>query len=427
MTPGGEAALASSKLHTSCLQGSPDFTRLAEETLKRCQAIAGYTETPGWITRTFLSDPMRDCHAAFSHWMREAGMQVSLDAVGNLHGLYGSGRHARRLMIGSHLDTVPCAGAYDGVLGVCIALAVVEGLEGRELPFDVEVIGFSEEEGVRFRVPFLGSLAAVGRLDERLLGLSDAGGCSVAEAIRRFGLDPAHMRDAYLDERVFGFLEFHIEQGPVLEDAEESIAVVEAIAGQSRLELVFRGSANHAGTTPMDLRRDALVGAAEWITGVEQYARLIEGLVATVGKLEALPGAGNVIPGEVRASLDVRHRSDETRLSAVEALCGLADRIAWRRGLSCGFEERLNQKAVPMDGQLIGLLERAMKGTGETPRRLVSGAGHDAMIMAEKVPSAMVFIRSIGGISHHPDEAVRRQDVEKAIHLGIAALAEFTV
>jgi allantoate deiminase len=355
--------------------------------------------------------------------MEELGMRVSIDAIGNLRGIYGTG-NAARLLIGSHLDTVPCAGAFDGVLGVCMALAVIEALQELDLPFDIEVIGFSEEEGVRFRVPFLGSLAAVGRFDPELLDLQDANGDTTRDVIRQFGLDPTRIAEARLDPRAFAYLEFHIEQGPVLDNAGESVAAVRAIAGQSRLEVVFKGRANHAGTTPMPLRRDALAGAAAWITHVEERGRLVEGLVATVGRLEVLPGAGNIVPGEVRGSLDVRHSCDETRNSAVQEICSAATQIALRRGLEFDFKQQLNQKAVPMDEHLVSLIENAALGIGEAPRRMVSGAGHDAMIMAEKVPSAMIFIRSINGISHHPDEAVRVEDVEKALRVGFQVVRD---
>jgi allantoate deiminase len=412
-------------VHTSNLERDPEFTRLAEETLHRCHVIAGFTETGGSINRPFLCDSMRDCHSAISHWMEELGMYVSVDAIGNLRGLYRGEQNSRRLLLGSHLDTVPSAGAYDGVLGVCIALAIIEGLQGVNLPFDVEVLGFSDEEGVRFRVPLMGSLAAVGRFDPALLGLRDSSGYTVREVIQRFGLDPTLIPDARVDDRAFAYLEFHIEQGPVLDTAGESIAAVEAIAGQSRLELVFRGRAGHAGTTPMQHRRDALNGAAKWITRVEQHARMTEGLVATIGTLRVLPGASNVIPGEVHASLDLRHLCDETRISSVRRLCAEAKQIASENGLEFSFEELLNQNAVLMDKHLVSLIENAMRRIGEAPRRMVSGAGHDAMIMAEKTPSAMVFVRSIGGISHHPDEAVRLEDVERAIRVGIAMLTDF--
>ena len=350
-------------------------------------------------------------------------MQVRLDSIGNLRGLLGTGNRSRLLM-GSHLDTVPNAGAHDGILGVCIAVAIVEALVPATLPFDIEVLAFSEEEGIRFKQPFLGSLAAIGRFDPKLLELEDATGCTLAQAIRGFGLDPTRLEDARIDERSFAFLEFHIEQGPVLDNADASLAAVSAIAGQSRFELTFQGRANHAGTTPMNARRDALTGAAEWIGAVEQHARSIPELVATVGALRVSPGAGNVIPGQVRASLDVRHSGDQTRISAVTEICSRAGQIALRRNLAVSIEERLNQNAVSMDQNLIALIERAMHAIGETPRRMISGAGHDAMILAGKVPSALIFLRSPSGISHHPDESIRAEDVETAIRLGVAILSD---
>jgi allantoate deiminase len=391
--------------------------------LNVCRQLSEFTETPGRITRTFLSPPMRDCHRVLSSWMHDLGMNVRLDSIGNLRGLLGPGDRPRLLM-GSHLDTVPDAGAYDGVLGVCIALAVIEALNETELPFDIEVLGFSEEEGVRFKKPFLGSLGAIGRFDPALLELHDANGCTLAQAIREFGLDPARIEHALIDPRAFAFLEFHIEQGPVLDAAGESLAAVSAIAGQSRLDIIFQGRASHAGTTPMHSRRDALAAAAEWVAAIEQHARAVDGLVATVGALQVWPGAGNVIPGEARASLDVRHASDETRLSAVTELCAKARRITARRGLTVSVEERLNQRTVAMDEHLLTVIERGMRAIGEPAGCMVSGAGHDAMILAERIPSAMIFLCSVNGVSHHPDESVRAEDVAKAIRLGVAILSD---
>ena len=286
-------------------------------------------------------------------------MRVNVDAIGNLRGLLGTGNNRARLLMGSHLDTVPRAGAYDGILGVCIALAVVEALRTADLPFDIEVLGFSEEEGVRFRRPFLGSLAVIGRLEPALLELEDAGGRTVRDAIVQFGLDPARLPEAQIGARSFAYLEFHIEQGPVLDSANESVAAVAAIAGQSRLELIFTGRANHAGTTPMGLRHDALSAAAEWMTQVENYARSMVGLVATIGKLQVAPGAVNIIPGEVRASLDVRHSSDKIRSAAVDQICNAARQIADRRGIAFSFSQQLNQQAVRMDERLVDLIEKS--------------------------------------------------------------------
>jgi allantoate deiminase len=355
--------------------------------------------------------------------MESAGLSVSVDAMGNLHGFRGD-PGMPRLLIGSHIDTVPDAGRYDGVLGVLIAIALAEASQARNLPFAIEVIAFSEEEGVRFGVPFLGSRALAGTVDAHLLSLRDKNGVSVEDAIRAFGLDPAKLADARLNEKSFAYLEFHIEQGPVLEQAGLSLAAVEAIAGQSRVELIFSGSANHAGTTPMDSRHDALAGAAEWLGAVEAQANRTDGLVATVGRLQVFPGASNVIPGEVHASLDVRHALDATRRAAVEALLDSAKAICTGRKLGFTFQEKMDQQTVHMNKQLVAAAERAIAAAGEKPKRMTSGAGHDAMILASVVPSVMIFLRSIAGISHHPSEAVHAGDVEKAILAGINFLEE---
>ncbi len=293
----------------------------AEEVIARCRKLARFSEDSGSTRRTFLSAPMHDCHREIGRWIEALGAEVRIDAAGNLRGLYpGAESNAPRLLLGSHLDTVPNAGAYDGVLGVVLAVALLEDLDGRRLPFGIEVVGFSEEEGVRFGTPFIGSRALVGRLDEELLERQDAQGISVRKAIENFGLNPGEIPQAALGNDILGYVEFHIEQGPVLETLKRPLGVVEAIAGQSRLEFTFVGRANHAGTTPMHLRHDAIAGAAEWITAVEREAQSVPGLVATVGKIEAKPGATNVIAGEARLTLDVRHGSDEVRTRAVENL-----------------------------------------------------------------------------------------------------------
>jgi allantoate deiminase len=355
--------------------------------------------------------------------MEPLGAEVQIDAAGNFRGIYPAQQaNAPHLLIGSHLDTVPNAGAYDGILGVVLAVALLDELRGRRFPFAIEVVGFSEEEGVRFGTPFIGSRALVGRLDDELLGVLDVRGVSVREAIKEFGLNPEKISQAGLEEKTLGYLEFHIEQGPVLEELNLPLAAVEAIAGQSRLEFTFLGRANHAGTTPMRLRCDAVAGAAEWIGTVERLAGSVAGLVATVGKIGAMPGAANVIAGEARLTLDVRHGSDETRRRAVEGLICNAQEIAVRRGLSVRERTLLSQSAVAMDPFLISEIEQAIVKTGCQPYRMASGAGHDAMIMAEKVPSAMIFLRSPGGISHDPAESVTGEDVEKAIECGLHLL-----
>lgn len=395
----------------------------AQDVIARCLKLASFTETPGSVRRTFLSPPMHDCHQEIIKWMEPLGAQVVVDAAGNLRALYpGAKADGPRLLIGSHLDTVPNAGAYDGVLGIVLAVALLEGLHGRHLPFAIEVIAFSEEEGVRFGTPFIGSRALVGRLDDQLLNMQDAQGITVRKAIESFRLNPEAIPPAKLANDVLGYLEFHIEQGPVLESLNQPLAAVEAIAGQSRLEFTFVGRANHAGTTPMHLRRDAIAGAAEWIGTVEGLAREVPDLVATVGKIEAQPGAANVIAAEAGLTLDVRHRTDNVRARAIGDLIRQAHEIAARRGLTVQEKVLLSQPAVAMDAFLTADIEQAIIKTGCTPHRMVSGAGHDAMIMAERVPSAMIFLRTPGGISHDPAESVAVEDVEKAIECGLHLL-----
>lgn len=366
---------------------------------------------------------MRACYEYLSRWMETLGMQVAIDAAGNLRGLYAA-RHsgAKRILVGSHLDTVPNAGPYDGVLGVVISISLIESLRGERLPFSIEVIGFSEEEGVRFGLPFIGSRALAGTLDEPTLQVTDRSGVSIEHAIRNFGLDITRLHEAEIAPDARAYLEFHIEQGPVLESIAAPLAVVDAIAGQSRASVTFCGRANHAGTTPMPLRDDALCGAAEWITRVEKHARATEGLVATVGKIEAKPGATNVVPGEVSATLDVRHAVDSVRRAAFETLLQNGHEIAEQRGLTFQSEILLDQNAVPMHAELTNLAAQAIEAAGVAPHRITSGAGHDAMILAPKLPCAMIVLRSPGGISHHPDETVEEEDVKLALRAGVHLL-----
>lgn len=370
---------------------------LAEKVVRRCRELSAMSEEPGRTTRTFLSPPMRDVHDALGGWMRELGMQVRVDAAGNLRGLYG-GAEAPRLLIGSHLDTVPDAGAFDGILGVVMGVALVE----TRPRMAVEVIGFSEEEGVRFGFPFIGSRALTGTLGE------DA--AIAAPAIRDFGLDPSQLDNARLSPHSAGYFEIHIEQGPVLESLGFPLGVVDGIVGQSRYRVVFTGRANHAGTTPMHLRHDALAAAAEWIGLVETC-----GMVATVGAVSVAPNAANVVPGEVTASLDVRDPCDAKRRATAARLIAQAEEAGARRGAAVAHEALMDQEAVPMDAAMRDLLAACVEAEGYPVHGMASGAGHDAMIVAPFLPSAMLFVRSPGGTSHHPDETVLVEDVAAAL------------
>ena len=377
------------------------------------------SEEPGRITRRFLTPPVHNVHQLLRSRMESLGMTVHTDAAGNLRGLWQPpGAHAKRLVLGSHIDTVPDAGAFDGVLGVALALEWTRLAQELKLPLSIEIIAFSEEEGVRFGVPFLGSRAVAGRFDPALLALKDADGVTMEQTIRAFGLEPGKIGEAALDSNALGFVEIHIEQGPVLESEGLSVAAVSAIVGQTRLTAEFRGHANHSGTTPMRLRRDALAGAAEWICAVESIALQTEDLIATVGKIDAEPNAANVIAGVARVSLDVRHADDRSRKTSVESLLAQANAIAEKRGLALEITRQMDQPAVPMDERLTSHLADAIEAAGLPEKLMTSGAGHDAMVMAARVPTTMLFLRSPGGISHHPDESVLEEDVAAALEVG---------
>jgi allantoate deiminase len=395
------------------------MNRRAARAIAECRLIATMSEEPGRITRRFLTPPVHQVHARLSARMEALGMSVQVDAAGNLRGLWQPAQATgKRLVLGSHIDSVPDAGAFDGVLGVAMALEWVSIAEELKLRLPIEVIAFSEEEGVRYGVPYLGSRAVAGRFDPALLALTDSGNITVEAQLRAFGLDPARISQAALDTNALCFVEIHIEQGPILEAENLSVALVTAIVGQTRLTLSLTGQANHAGTTPMPLRRDALAAAAEWISSVESLARRTEGLVATVGQIQVEPNAGNVVPGSARLSLDVRHCRDEVRLSAVKQLLASALAIAGRRGLKLEHAGLLEQASVPMDERLTALLGVAIEAAGFPLKRMPSGAGHDAIVMAPALPTAMLLLQSPGGISHHPDESVRLEDVQAALEVG---------
>jgi len=390
----------------------------AASVIAECRLLATMSEEPDRTTRRFLTPPVAELYAHLRKRMTALGMSVTVDAAGNLRGLWQPAA-LKRLLIGSHIDTVPDAGAFDGVLGVVLALELVEEVQRQSLPLAIEVIAFSEEEGVRFGVPFIGSRAVAGRFDPALLALRDSEGISLESALRNFGLDPVGIDEAILSPETVAFLEIHIEQGPVLEAEDLSLAVVTAIAGQTRLEVTFSGQANHAGTTPMHLRQDALAAAAEWISAVEATARShsdASSLVATVGKIHVQPNAGNVIAGLATVSLDVRSDRDSVREATVAELLRKGETIAAKRALRLASRLQMEQPAVPMDEQLTAILSEAVEAVGHPLRTMPSGAGHDAMVMATRLPTTMLFLRSPGGISHHPAEAVREEDVAAAVH-----------
>jgi allantoate deiminase len=402
-----------------------DLDALTAEVLARCDVLARFSEEPGRLTRTFLRPPVRQVHKCLAGWMHDAGLHVRVDALGNLIGRRPAARDdALVFVVGSHIDTVPDAGKYDGVLGVLLAVAAAHALADRRCRTALDAIAFSEEEGVRYRTPYLGSRAVCGRFDPALLDHTDADGVTLAQALRDYGLDPAAIpAAAYPSGQVVGYLEAHIEQGPVLEALDLSLGVVEAIVGQARYWLTVTGQAGHAGTLPMEHRRDALAAAAEFVSAVERTARTTPGLRATVGSLTVAPGAVNVVPGEVRLSLDVRHAENTVRTRAVAELLDQAQSIAADRRLELAIEPVADQPAVRCDPGMSERLAAAIQSAGHAPHRLVSGAGHDAVVMAGLCPAAMLFLRSPGGVSHHPDERVRPEDVRAALDVMVRFLA----
>ena len=397
--------------------------------MERCGKLASISEEQDSITRPYGSEAMREVNDLVAGWMREAGMETREDAFGNLIGFY-EGTGEKTLVLGSHLDTVRDAGRYDGILGVMVALACVEGLRdrGEPLPYSIEMVAFADEEGLRFGTTFLGSSVYAGAFDERLLDLEDAGGVTLSEAVRDFGGDPEALGSAGRKrDDLLGYCEVHIEQGPVLEKKNLQVGVVTAINGQSRVRVGFAGEAGHAGTVPMEGRRDALCAAAEFVLEVEATARAEPETVATVGEILARPGASNVIPGEVEHSLDLRHPDDATRERLRDHLEHRSGEIAAARGCERGWQVRQETPAVRTDARLTGLLEEVIEDADLETHRLASGAGHDAAQVAALAPVAMLFVRCEKGISHNPAESVESEDAAAAIRvmdLFLALLAE---
>jgi allantoate deiminase len=389
----------------------------AEVILARCDLLASFSEEADCLTREFATPAMRAVNDQVADWMRSAGMSVREDAIGNIIGRYEAcASPAKTLLLGSHLDTVRDAGKYDGPLGVVTAVQCVARLhqENKRLPFAIEVYGFADEEGLRY-IPYLGSRAVAGGLDAEALALTDQDGVALATAISEFGGNPSSLLSCRRSrDELLGYCEVHIEQGPQLEQEGLPVGIVSAIQGQTRAEVIFTGTAGHAGTVPASLRHDALTAASEFILAVESSARRQELLMATVGRISAYPGASNVIPGRVELTLDVRHPSDEVRLIAARKLEERARRIAARRGIGVAWSLRQSTASVLCDAQLAGLLEQAVLGLNLRALYLPSGAGHDAAVMAGLTPSAMLFVRCREGISHSPLESVTIQDVGTA-------------
>jgi allantoate deiminase len=386
--------------------------------LERCDELARCSEQADALTRVYLSAEQRAANELVLSWMHEAGMTARLDAAGNVVGRYEGKRSGLAcLMLGSHLDTVRDAGKYDGMLGVVAGIECVASLHasGRRLPFAVEVVGFADEEGVRFNATLLGSRAVAGTFDPANLDRVDAAGKTMREAMQDFGLDPATIaRAARRREDVLAYAELHIEQGPVLEDEGLALGAVTAINGGNRFAIELVGMAGHAGTVPMHLRRDALAAAADCVLAVERICSAEPDLVGTVGKIEALPGAINVIPGRTRFSLDVRAPTDDQRQRAVAAVRAAFAEIAQRRRVDLDIKPVWDAKTAACAPWLQQQFAAAIEGEGLPVRHLPSGAGHDGMAMIAIADIGMLFVRCKGGVSHNPAEAITLEDAEVA-------------
>ncbi|MGC4193183.1 MAG: allantoate amidohydrolase [Thermomicrobiales bacterium] len=395
----------------------------AQLLMARCDELAQCTEVPGALTRTYATPTLRDATALVAGWMAEAGMTTRTDVVGNLIGRYEADPAVagpRTFLIGGHLDSVRNAGRYDGPLGVLSGIAFVQRLhaEGRRLPFAVEVIGFADEEGARFHTSYLGSGTMAGTLAPESLAYTDPEGVTLADAMREYGLDPDWIAEGRRDPgELLGFVEVHIEQGPVLERRDLPVGVVTGIAGASRASIVFTGTAGHAGTVPMSLRRDALAAASEFVLAVERIANEVEYLVGTVGQVAVLPGASNVIPGWVELTLDVRHQNAGIREVAVGRMKEVLAELSARRRVDAAWIAVQGYSTVTCDPDLMSRLLDAIADEGIEPLQLPSGAGHDAVPLSTIVPVSMLFVRCKDGISHNPAESIVTEDVAVAIRV----------
>ena len=400
------------------------FERHTSRIQRRLDQLATVTDEKGTITRTFLSSGMEHANHIVAAWMREAGLETSEDSVGNLLGRNPSSA-SPIFLLGSHLDTVRNAGRFDGALGVILGIEAVEILRSAKvtLPFSLAVAGFADEEGVRFQNAYIGSKAFCGLLTSQDLVKVDREGQTMLEVIEqwcghKFSLPgPKFRRD-----ELAGYLEVHMEQGPVLESEGLALGVVSAIAGQLRCLLTWTGKASHAGTTPVGLRRDALAGAAEFIRSLDKASDKFPGLMASVGRLTVEPNVSNVVPARVIHTLDARHQSDSILDEAGKWIERRANEIAKSLRLDFRWEVFLAASARNCDELLSRrLLDAVTKVTG-TSRILPSGAGHDAAILSPLYPAAVLFVRCRDGLSHHPDEFVSEEDIKMALQATIEFL-----
>lgn len=389
---------------------------MGESICDRLETLASLSDDEGALTRLYLSPAHRKAADLVMQWMREAGMTARIDPVGSVIGRYEADRpNARMLILGSHIDTVRRAGLYDGNLGVVTAIEVVRRLhdQKRRLSFAIEVAAFGDEEGVRFQSTLGGSRALAGLFDDAILNERDADGVSRREALVAFGCDPTRVADeARSPDATIGYVEVHIEQGPVLEAENLPVGVVTAISGASRGEVRLVGESAHAGATPMPLRHDALAAAAVMISAVESRAKAEPNLVATVGRLEIAHAATNTVPGAVTFTLDIRAPDDAARKAAVRDIRENVAEVARARGVQAQVDVGYDAPSSLSHPALCDGLAASIERLGLAARRLPSGAGHDAMAFRGRIPFSMLFVRCRGGVSHNPAEYAAPQDID---------------
>jgi len=394
-----------------------EINQSASKIMQQADKLAEFTAMEGGLLRAYLTPEHKQAHQQIADWMTEAGLQVWEDSVGNQWGRkVASNPTLPTLMIGSHSDTVANAGKYDGNLGVLLAIEAMQVLSDIDLPFNIDIVAFADEEGTRFNTTLIGSSAVAGCFQSNWLDIEDNDGISMRQAMLDFGLQPEIAgHDQYTKEQLLAYLEVHIEQGPVLESKDLAVGVVTAIAGAKRYQFNVRGMAGHAGTVPLDLRQDALCGVAQMISSIEYFASNHD-VVATVGKCEVKPGAVNVIPGEVNFTLDIRSQDQAILESSCVTLLNQLEAIAQERQLTFQSEKIYQAEAVPCSPQLQQQwAEVVEQQTQKEACLLHSGAGHDAMVIAKIADIAMLFVRCEKGISHNPREQVMTSDVGVAL------------
>lgn len=383
------------------------------EIMARLDAVATYSEPGPGVTRRPFTEEHRLSAKMIEDWMRSAGLHVHIDAAGTIVGRREGPAGSKILLIGSHQDTIRSGGRYDGMFGIALPIRVLEDLKDARLPFAIEILAFADEEGVRFPNALMGPRTLAGTFDEADLQGIDKDGISLAEALTGFGGNPDRLAsNRRRKDELLGFVEVHIEQGPVLESEGLAVGIVTAICGIERWTIEIGGQAAHAGTTPMDLRRDAFAGAAEIALQVERYCRDIDGLVGVVGSMTIHPNVPNAIPGAASFTMELRAAQDDIREDAAIVLTDKARQIARDRGLDIELTKTYAQKAVPCDPALSERLASAMDNCRFPPYRLMSGATHDASAMSDLCPVAMLFTRCTNGLSHHPDEAITPEDAQ---------------